>query len=80
MIFKKPVESYGRANQKGKTMCDLTIEKPLHAISESQIAELTTNEIIAIIQTGSPNYLTLQSMALELAKRATANTSLGKAA
>lgn len=50
-------------------MCVLTATKPLNAITDSQIAKLTTQEIKQAIQTGSPNYLTLQSMAIELAKR-----------
>lgn len=45
------------------------IEQPMNAISETQIAELTTPEIKQAINHGSPNYLTLQSMAIELANR-----------
>lgn len=53
-------------------MCDLTIEQPLNAITASQINEMTISEIKQTIQHGAPNYLTLQTMAVELAARCTA--------
>ena len=50
-------------------MCDLTIDKPLNSIKPSQISEMTSAELLQVIQTGSPNYIALQAMATELASR-----------
>lgn len=50
-------------------MCDLTINKPLNTISGAQINEMSTTELQKAIEQGSPNYLTLQAMACELANR-----------
>ena len=50
-------------------MCDLTINKPLNTISGAQINEMSTTELQKAIEQGSPNYLTLQAMATELASR-----------
>ena len=50
-------------------MCDLTVNKPLNMITDSQINEMSTAELQQAIKQGSPNYLTLQAMAAELANR-----------
>lgn len=40
-----------------------------NAITVSQIEEMTTQEIKEVIEAGSPNWMTLQLMGIELAKR-----------
>jgi len=50
-------------------MTDLIVAQPLNAITDSQIAELTANEMKEIAQNGSPNWMTLQSMVVELSTR-----------
>ncbi len=43
------------------------------AITISQIEEMTTQEIKELMETGSPNWMTLQLMGVELAKRCMAS-------
>ena len=43
-----------------------------NAITVSQIKEMTTQEIKEVMEIGSPNWMTLQLMGVELAKRCAA--------
>ena len=49
-------------------MANLTEQAP-NAITASQIEEMTSHEIKETMEAGSPNWMTLQQMGVELANR-----------